>query len=87
MSRQKYFTRTIKSKEVTATVINPYTHELSACTVNVPNDEDVKEYIEKQTNEVLVSVEQETEVESVYKMNLETFLENAVKVENDVKEN
>lgn len=87
MSRQKYFTRTIKSREVQATMINPITHELHTCNTIVPNDEDVKTYLEKQTNEVLVSVERDTEVESVYKMNIETFMENAVKVENVVKEN
>lgn len=87
MTRQKYFTRTIKSREVTATLINPHTHELRVCAMNVPNNEDLKEYIEKQTNEILVSVEHEIEVESVYKMNLETFMKNAVKVENDVKGN
>ena len=87
MSRQKYFTRTIKSRDVQVTLINPITHELHKCYMNVPNDEDVKVYVEKQTNEVLVSVERDTEVESVYKMDLETFMENAVKVENDVKEN
>lgn len=86
MSRQKYFTRTIKSRDVQVTMINPITHELRVCYMNVPNDEDVKTYVEKQTNEVLVSVERDTEVESVYKMDLETFMENAVKVENDVKE-
>ena len=86
MSRQKYFTRTIKSRDVQVTLINPITHELHVCYMNVPNDEDVKTYVEKQTNEVLVSVERDTEVESVYKMDLETFMENAVKVENDVKE-
>lgn len=82
MSRQKYFTRTIKSRDVQATMINPITHELHKCNMNVPNDEDVKSYLEKKTDEVLVSVEQDIDVESVYKMDLETFMKNAVKVEN-----
>lgn len=81
MSRTKFFTRTIKSKEVQATVINPITHELSVCTVNVPSDVNEKEFIEKQTNSVLVSFERVVEVENTYRMELEKFLANATKVE------
>ena len=81
MARTKYFTRTIKSKDVLVTVIDPNTHELNECVVNVPDEEDVKIYVEKATGMVLVNVVEETEVESTYRMELEKFLANATKVE------
>lgn len=85
--RTKYFTRTIKSKDVLAIVIDPNTHELNECVVNVPDGADVKKYVEATTAQVLVNVVEETDVENIYKMDLNTFLANATKVENNLEEN
>ena len=87
MARQKFFTRTIKTKVVDATIINPETHVIERATYEIPDGEDAREYIEMVSEKVVISIDDEREVESLYKMTLNKFIENAVKVENDVKEN
>nr|DAG64816.1 MAG TPA: hypothetical protein [Caudoviricetes sp.] len=87
MARQKFFTRTIKTKVVDATIISPETHVIERDTYEIPDGEDAREYIEFITEKVVISIEGEREVENLYKMTLDKFIENAVKVENDVKGN
>lgn len=81
MARQKFFTRTIKTKVVDATIINPETHVIESATYEVPDDEDVREYIEMISKKVVISIDDEREVENMYKMTLDKFIENATKVE------
>ena len=82
MARQKFFTRTIKTKLVDATIINPETHVIERGTYEIPDGEDAREYIEMVSEKVVISIDDEREVESLYKMTLDKFVENATKVEN-----